>query len=262
MKYYNVENYVRYKLDLEETLKNMERDGEIVYKDIEGTIDYMQMTNSSIIKMWMPLCEALARKFATSQQASGVMDITDLISCGHLGLCKAVAKLDRQMLADSEDPEKTIKSFLSKRIRGAIRREIDKNRGDMRIPEHKYNEIRKNFGKDKKAVAMFFNSVFLSIDAPGDNDMVYDIPDESEPYNQELLNMYLMSLLQQHLTDKEYQVLRLSYGLDCEKHSATEIAEKIGIEGSSSYVRVSQLKKQAVDKLIENVDHSQVLDYL
>ena len=184
MKYYNVENYVRYKLDLEETLKNMERDGEIVYSDSEGTVDYSQMTNSSIIKMWMPLCEALARKFATSQQASGVMDITDLISCGHLGLCKAVAKLDRQMLADSEDPEKTIKSFLSKRIRGAIRREIDKNRGDMRIPEHKYNEIRKNFGKDKKAVAMFFNSVFLSIDVPGDNDMVYDIPDESEPYNQ------------------------------------------------------------------------------
>ena len=109
---------------------------------------------------------------------------------------------------------------------------------------------------------MFFNSVFLSIDAPGDDNMVYDIPDESEPYNQELLNLYLMSLLQQHLSDKEYQVLRLSYGLDCDKCSATEIANKIGIEGASSYVRVSQLKKQAVDKLIENVDHSQVLDYL
>ena len=262
MKYYNVENYVRYKHDLEDTIRRMKRDGEIVYSDTEGTVDYTQMFDSSIIKMWMPLCESLARKFATSQQASGVMDITDLISCGHLGLCKAVAKLDRQMLADSEDPEKTIKSFLSKRIRGAIRRQIDINRGDMRIPEHKYNEIRKNFGKDKKAVAMFFNSVFLSIDAPTDDNMVYDIPDESEPYNQELLNLYLMSLLQQHLNDKEYQVLRLSYGLDCDKHSATEIAEKIGIEGSSSYVRVSQLKKQAVDKLIENVDHSQVLDYL
>ena len=262
MKYYNVEGYVRHKHDLEGTIKRMKRDGEIVYSDSEGTVDYTQMFDDSIIKMWMPLCEALARKFATSQQASGVMDITDLISCGYLGLCKAVKKLDRQMLSESEDTEKTIKSFLSKRIRGAIRREIDKNRGDMRIPEHKYNEIRKNFGKDKKAVAMFFNSVFLSIDAPTEDNMIYDIPDESEPYNQDLLNMYLMSLLQQHLNDKEYQVLRLSYGLDCDKHSATEIADKIGIEGSSSYVRVSQLKKQAVDKLIENVDHSQVLDYL
>ena len=167
MKYYNVENYVRYKLDLEETIKNMKKYGEIVYSDSEGTVDYNQMANSSIIKMWMPLCEALARKFATSQQASGVMDITDLISCGHLGLCKAVAKLDRQMLADSEDPEKTIKSFLSKRIRGAIRREIDKNRGDMRIPEHKYNEIRKNFGKDKKEYKIFDSSNCQSLTKEG-----------------------------------------------------------------------------------------------
>ena len=71
-----------------------------------------------------------------------------------------------------------------------------------------------------------------------------------------------MGLLKSNLETKEYEVLRLSYGLDCKKHSADEIAKKLGIEGSSSYVRVSQLKKQAVDKLIENVDHSQVLDYL
>ena len=259
MKHYNVEGYVRHKLELEKALERNEKN---IDHDDSGNIDYTNMTDEAIILMWMPLCEALARKFATSQQASGVMTIRDIISCGYEGLCKAVKKLDRQTLTESEDTEKTIKSFFAKRIRGAIRRQIDKNRGDMRIPEHKYNEIRKNFGKDKKAVAMFFNSVFLSIDAPGDDNMVYDIPDESEPYNQELLSMYLMSLLQQHLNDKEYQVLRLSYGLDCDKHSATEIADKIGIEGSSYYVRVSQLKKQAVDKLIENVDHSQVLDYL
>ena len=69
-------------------------------------------------------------------------------------------------------------------------------------------------------------------------------------------------MLKKHLDDREYNVLRLSYGLDCDKHSAKEIATKLNIEGSSSYVRVSQLKKQAVDKLIANVDHSQVLDYL
>ena len=259
MKNYNVEGYVRHKLELEKELIRIEKD--IDYTS-EGEVDYTNMTDETIIKMWMPLCEALARKFATSQQASGVMTIRDLISSGYLGLVKAVRKLDRQMLSESEDTEKTIKSFFSKRIRGSIRRQIDINRGDMRIPEHMYNEIRKNFGKDKKMVAMFFNSVFLSIDAKSEDDMIYDIPDDSEPYNKELLNLYLISLLQQHLNDKEFQVLRLSYGLDCEKHSATEIADKIGIEGNSSYVRVSQLKKQAVDKLIENVDHSQVLDYL
>ena len=111
---------------------------------------------------------------------------------------------------------------------------------------------------------MFFNSIFLSIDAStrDDDDLFMQIEDKSEPYNQEFLNMYLTSLLKQHLDDKEFNVLRLSYGLDCDKHSAKQIAQYLNIEGSGAYVRVSQLKKQAVNKLIANVDHSQVLDYL
>jgi DNA-directed RNA polymerase specialized sigma subunit len=131
----------------------------------------------------------------------------------------------------------------------------------MRIPEHKLNEIRK--GNGKEAVELFFNSVFSSIDeTPADSDMAYQIPDEPAKYNNAMLNSYLLSILKKHLDEKEYEVLRMSYGLDCVKHSATEIANKIGINGSSSYVRVSQLKKQAIDKLIANVDPTQVIDFL
>ena len=127
------------------------------------------------------------------------------------------------MLGESEDIEKTLKSFFSKRIKGSIRRAIDINRGDIRIPEHKLNEIRKN-PKDKVMVAMFFNSIFLSIDAQVTNDdednMMHQIPDKSEPYNIQLLNVYLKGLMEKFLDNNEYEVLRLSYGLDCNKHSA------------------------------------------
>ena len=95
-----------------------------------------------------------------------MLSINDLIQCGSEGLIKAVNKIDWEVLNASEDIEKTLKSFLSKRIKGAIRRRIDINRGDIRIPEHKLNEIRKN-PDDKAAVAnVFFNSIFLSIDKP------------------------------------------------------------------------------------------------
>ena len=252
MKKYNIQNYVRYKNDIEKCIKRIPK---------REWVDY---SRDEMITLFLPLVENLARKFATSQQASGVMSIMDLFQEGGAGLTHAVDRLDRTTLLESEDQEKTLKSFLSKRIKGAIRRGIDINRGDMRIPEHKLNEIRKSFGKDKKMVAMFFNSIFLSIDdKPKDeNNWAYQIPDESEPYNQGLLSIYLQGLLKKHLDWREYEVLRLSYGLDCEKHNATEIANKLDINGSSSYVRVSQLKKQAVDKLIASVDHSQVLDYL
>jgi DNA-directed RNA polymerase specialized sigma subunit len=65
-----------------------------------------------------------------------------------------------------------------------------------------------------------------------------------------------------NLTDKEYLVLKLSYGIGCDKLSAKEIADKINMKGTSSYVRVSQLKKQAINKLKKVMDHSQVIDYL
>jgi len=251
MKKYHVQNYIRYKNDVKASIARL-----------EGKM-WDEYTREELIIKFLPLVENIARKFSTSQQASGVMSIMDMIQSGHIGLVQAVKKLDYNKLEESEDMEKTLKSFFAKRIKGSIRRQVDTNRGSIRIPEHKINEIRKNFGKDKKMVEMFFNSVFLSIDAnPNDDDMVYQIPDTSEPYNIDLLNIYLKGLCQAHLSNREYQVLRLSYGLDCEKHSATEIADYLGIEGTSSYVRVSQLKRQAVDKLIENVDHSQVLDFV
>ena len=47
-----------------------------------------------------------------------------------------------------------------------------------------------------------------------------------------------------------------------EDNKIAEIAKKIGLLGTSAYVRVSELKKEAINKLIDNVDHSQVVDYL
>jgi len=250
MKKYNIKNYIRYKEDV----KSSQPDEQ----------DLDQYDRDDLIVKFLPLVENIARKFSTSQQASGIMDITDLIQEGSIGLVKAVDKLDYEILGQSDDKEKTLKSFFFKRVKGAIRRAIDIKRGDIRIPEHKLNDMRRN-PKDKKMVEMFFNSIFLSIDAKSytdDEDMIYQIPDTSEPYNIGLLNSYLKSLMKKHLNDSEYEVLRLSYGLDCNKHQARDIAPRIDINGASGYVRVSELKKQAVQKLIDSVDHSQVIEYL
>jgi len=250
MKKYNVQNYIRYKEDLK---RSMPKDK-----------FYDHYTRDEMIIKFMPLVENLARKFATSDQASGVLSINDLIQEGNKGLTLAVDKLDWDLLIDSEDVEKTLKSFFSKRIKGAIRRAIDINRGDVKIPEHKLNQIRKN-PEDDKMVALFFNSVFSSIDENYSNEEenpIYQIEDTSVPYNINLLNVYLLGLMKQHLNAIEYEVIRLSYGLDCDKHSANYIADKLNISVNTANVRVSQIKREAIDKLIANTDANQVIDYL
>jgi len=249
MKKYNIDNYVRYQEDLKRSMP-------------EGLF-WDEYTRDELIIKFMPLVENLARKFATSQQASGVLSINDLIQEGNKGLTIAVDKLNWEMLNESTDMEKTLKSFFSKRIKGAIRRAIDINRGDIKIPEHKLNAIRKN-PKDEKMVALFFNSVFSSYDInPADeNNFAYQLPDNSKEYNIDLLNIYLLGIMKKHLTQKQYDVIRLFYGLDCEKHSAKEIANYINLTVPTANVIVSQIKKEAIDCLIANVDAAQVVDYL
>ena len=135
MRKYNVQNYIRYKEDLKRSMPVVK--------------SYEKYNRNELIVKFLPLVENLARKFSTSQQASGVLSINDLIQIGAEGLIKSVDKLTWEKLNESEDIEKTLKSFFSKRVKGAIRRRIDMHRGDIRIPEHKINEIRKN-PKDKK----------------------------------------------------------------------------------------------------------------
>ena len=249
MKKYNIQNYIRYKEDIKASMPD--------------TKLYKKYTRDELIIKFLPLVESLARKFSTTQQASGVLSINDLLQEGGAGLTKAVDKIDWERLSESEDQEKTIKSFFSKRIKGAIRRAIDINRGDIKIPEHALTKIRKN-PKDDKMVALFFNSMFSSYDiTPADEDnFAYQLPDKSEPYNINILNAYLLSLMKEHLNEKQYNVLRLFYGLDCEKQTAKQIANYIGLTVPTATVIVSQIKKEAIDHLIANVDTNQVIDYL
>ena len=211
----------------------------------------------------MPLVENIARKFKDSDAANGVVSLSDRIQFGHIGLIKAVDKIIWKQIFESKDPERTLKSYLAKRIRGAIRRSVDGNRAGMRLPEHKLNEIRKNFNEDNSL--LFFNSMFESIDQQLDdeNSYLYQIEDKSEdPYLHSKLHNMLRNIMLKVLTDKEYHVIRLSYGINCDKQSAKQIANYLNMDGVSSYVRVSQLKKQAINKLKNSLTYSQVADYL
>ena len=249
MKQYNSDNFNRYKKDVKASQPE--------------TKPFDKYTREELIIKFLPLVENVARKFKDSDAANGVVSLSDRIQFGHIGLIKAVDKIIWKQIFNSKDPERTLKSYLAKRIRGAIRRSVDGNRAGMRLPEHKLNEIRKNFNEDNSL--LFFNSMFESIDQQLDdeNSYLYQIEDKSEdPYLHSKLHNMLRNVMLKVLTDKEYHVIRLSYGINCDKQSAKEIAHYLDMDGVSSYVRVSQLKKQAINKLKNSLTYSQVADYL
>ena len=109
MKKYNVKNYIRWKEDVKFNIQRIPKRDWVDYSDKE------------LITLFLPLVENISRKFSTAQEASGTLSILDIIQEGSASLIKAVGKLDRLVLIESEDQEKTLKSFLAKRIKGGIR---------------------------------------------------------------------------------------------------------------------------------------------
>ena len=82
MKKYHVQNYVRWKHDMSASLKRLEDKS------------WEEYSRDELITKFLPLVENLARRFSTSQQASGVMSIMDIIQEGNYGLCAGIDRID------------------------------------------------------------------------------------------------------------------------------------------------------------------------
>ena len=79
MKKYNQENYNRYRADLKKSQPKNKK--------------WSDYTRDELVAKFLPLVENLARKFSTSNQASGVMTVMDMMAEGHVGLIKATDKI-------------------------------------------------------------------------------------------------------------------------------------------------------------------------
>ena len=67
MKKYSIQNYVRYKNDVKAAVERLDNK------------PWEEYDRDELMIKFLPLVENIARKFSTSQQASGVMNILDFI---------------------------------------------------------------------------------------------------------------------------------------------------------------------------------------
>lgn len=250
MKKYNVENYVRFKNDLDEVKR----------------IDKYKSDRDKLIIDNMYLVENVTKRFTTDAKFIGVLNLQDLIQEGTIGLIQAIDRIDWEIIADSVDPVKTLESFLSKRIKGTIRRAINNYRTNMRVPESEMNRLKKKYREtndDEEIINQFLQAIFLQLD--NDNEYgesyvnnIIDPDSMTEPVNNDELN----TMINKHLSEKEETVIRRSYGIGTDKIKAKEIAQLIGLKGENSQVRVSEIKKESIKKLYNNLDKNNFIKFL
>ena len=53
-----------------------------------------------------------------------------------------------------------------------------------------------------------------------------------------------------------------SFGIDCDRKKAKDIALEIGLKGENSQVRVSEIKRAAIIKLCNSLDKNQFIKFL
>ena len=250
MKKYNVENYVRYKKDREEVI---------------NASKYKNFRDQVIIEN-MYLVEEVTRRFSTEAKYIGILNLEDLIQEGNSGLIQAVDRINWDVINASNEPHKTLLSFLSKRIKGTIRRAINSSRTNMRVPESEMNRLKKKSREtndDEELINQFLKAIFLQLDNHNEYGESYinnivDPDTVTEPVNNNELNNMIFT----HLNDKEQVVIKRSYGIMVDKLKAKEIALEIGLKGQNSQVRVSEIKREAIIKLYNNLDKNNFIKFL
>ena len=226
MKRYNNRNYIAFKKDLkvlrEDDLKNY-------YEHV------IQIANT----------------FPRDSIAIGILDITDLIQAGNVGLIEAWAKVDWDLINESPNPNGQLWSFLKKRIRFAIRREIDNNGAFIKVPRRQLEDNRKNLTSIEKILVNTFPKFW-------DHEVVFQ--NDLSSWDNEQLGLLLDDMIWDSIKNFDHQaILKLCFGIDTfdNKPMSMKLISK-KFKTSVSYIQnikfkcIKQLKTEENKELIEN----------
>ena len=183
----------------------------------------------------------LANQFNREYASIGILDINDLIQAGHVGLLQAWNNIQWDKIEASNEPDAQLWTFIKKRIKGAISREIDKYSTHIKIPRRKLEEMRSNLRWEDQIFCDLFPN-FFDTSFP-------ELSDEITPWDQIQMYEFLDDLMIKYLKPNEKLILELFYGLDGQnKMSWKQIAEYQKIKEGA----IRKTKQRAIDKLKNN----------
>ena len=196
------------------------------------------------IEMYYPYVIQIANTFARDSVAIGALNFQDLVQSGYVGLVEGWAKLDH----DRDQPEKW--SFLKKRIKWAIRREIDNHGAAIKIPRVELEESRRNLTSIDKLLVNSFPKFFKEIEPANEVDIT--------PYAIDRLSLIIDDYLYSNFKNIDHvEILKALFGIDREKKSSIkDLAQKynmsdVGIKKIRERM-IKKLRNEKFEKIIEN----------
>ena len=196
-------------------------------------LEDLKVQRGDPMEKYIPWVSQIANTFTREYAAIGALNYSDLVQAGYIGLVEAWENLDIER-TDAE-----IWSFLKKRIKHAIRREIDSYGTTIKVPRRDLEEARKNLTGVDKILVNSFPKFFHMFE-----------PEWSEairPYEIERMAEELDDYLYKTFSNVDHvEILKASYGIDrYKKVSMKDLAEKY----NCSFEYIKTIKKRMIQKL-------------
>ena len=185
----------------------------------------------------------IANTFPRDQIAIGILDITDLIQAGNAGLIDAWSNVDWDLIDESPNPNGQLWSFLKKRIKFAIRREIDNCGAFIKIPRRQLESHRKNLTGIDKILVDTFPQFF-------DNAIIYE--EDSSDWANVQLGEVLDDIIYNNVKSHDHQqILKLCFGIDTIDNKPVSIKE-IANTYNLSIAGVKKIRQRSIEKIKDN----------
>lgn len=249
-----------------------EKERDLIKKAQEGSL----VARNELIESNKGLVMFFAMPYYALIKENGIISFDDLVQEGNLGLVRTIEKFD-----PSYDVKFNTYAYFW--IKQSVQRFVQNNLDVIRIPVHmrdsinKYKRVFSELSQELKhepSVEQITQKSALSIeeilliqdvlvnktfsidqrnDDTEDNPRFYQLRDTSripvdEFVHKLLLQKDMSKYLKKCLTEQEYKVLSLRYGLEGQgEHVGREIGEKMGYV---SRQRIDQIERKAVEKLL------------
>ena len=189
------------------------------------------------LEIYYPWVIQIANTFTRDAIAIGALNLQDLVQAGYVGLLEAWDNIDE----DRDQAQKW--SFIKKRIKGNIRREIDNYGTFIKVPRRALEEHRKELTAIDKVLVNTFPKFF---------DMIVPEAEEILSWERVRLEELIDDYLYYNFPNKTHvNILKDSFGIDRDKKlSLKELASQYDL----TEIAIKKIKSRMIDKIREDKD--------
>ena len=197
----------------------------------------------------MPHVIQIANTFSREAVAIGALNFQDLYQAGYLGLLEAWEKVDWEKLKQAPNPDAQLWSFLKKRIKWSIRREIDKFGSIISTPINKQEE------KRNKLLVNWIDKIYVNVFPDLYGMLIIDRDDYSPYFSLQLEEIIDDELYRIEKNADHRHIFLHVYGIGIKKITVKKAAEKYRI----SEIAIKKIKAKILKKL-NNEHFKQIIE--